>query len=705
MEIHPDRDQEINEIRKAMGTSPDTNVELATPIFEGVKGIKVELYDACVNPYKAMFNMAVSTWSKHINKWPDVSPENRFKVIKALLEFKALPSAMEHPVFCFGIERCSRSAFDQIARARLGVCFSSQGWRDNDHSDIGFRIPQQIYDNQESREAVIDTFIHCKKVYHDMVTKGMANWQDARSTIPISACHMFSMSINYLALRNFCNKRLKFCVLPETLVPTITGVKQIKSIEKGDLVYSHDGKFHRVSEKIELDYNGDLYSFKISGFFNRDIKVTSEHKLLAVKRSKVDSLYNSKRWHKVVDLDKFDSNVEWVRADELEKGDFLAYPICEEEETVNDIDISEYWIEPNIVRKNSREHVPLTRIKLDYDFGRLVGYYIAEGHFSNGKGNSQIGFSFGKTEAEDRRKNEVIQLANKLGLQAINRGKSLTTSRIVVFSRQLGNWLSNIFGIGAVNKKLPGWIFKANKEFKKGMFTAWIEGDGISPGYGTTSSQVLVYQMKDIAMQLGFAVGINYRPVKGEQFIMGRKIKAPHNKFQLCGHIEDSKSNKGKRYWLSKKYGYYTIREVSKILISGKVSSMEIEGSSSYGILGLMGHNCEQADTVAVAWLMRKRVLETFPLLGSYLRPSCDARGVCEYHQSYSLSEAFGCLFQSCGRNVDKDSDGYATFNNACTDAKTLSEQLGIKIPGNREDLPPQCWEELKESDRELLCL
>lgn len=317
-----DQNSQIDELRKAMGTMPDTQVPLRTPLFRGVEGIKVELYDANVNPYKGMFNMVTSTWGKKIDKWPDVSPENRFKVIKAVLEFKALPGAMEHPTFCFGIERCSRSAFDQIARARIGAVFASQGWRDNDHSDIGFRIPEAIWEGKDLAE-VVNALDTCKKVYHELVQTGQANWQDARSILPISACHMFSISINYLALRNFCNKRLKFC---------------------------------------------------------------------------------------------------------------------------------------------------------------------------------------------------------------------------------------------------------------------------------------------------------------------------------------------------------------------------------------------EQADTVAVAWLMRKRVLEAFPLLGSYLRPSCDGRGICEYHQSYSLSEAFGCLFKSCGRNLDKDSDGYATFNNSCTDAETMAKQLGIKIPGPKEDLPPQRWEDLAESDRDLLC-
>jgi len=317
-----ERDDKINDLRKAMGTMPDMDVPLVTRFYEGVRGITVNLYDTSENPYKAMFNMVTSTWGKHINKWDEVSPENRFIVIRSLLEFKALPSAMEYPTFCFGIEQCSRSAFDQIARARIGAVFASQGWRDNDHSDIGFRIPQAIYDSHNLLK-YIEAVEQCKKVYHELVQSGQANWQDARAVLPISACHMFSMSINYMALRGFCNKRLKFC---------------------------------------------------------------------------------------------------------------------------------------------------------------------------------------------------------------------------------------------------------------------------------------------------------------------------------------------------------------------------------------------EQADTVAVAWLMRERVKEKFPLLGSYLRPSCDGRGVCEYHQSYSLSEAFGCLFSSCGRNVDKDSDGYSTFNSSCTNAKTLAEQLGIDIPGPKEDLPAQNWETLEDQDRELLC-
>jgi thymidylate synthase ThyX len=208
---------EIAELRNLMGTNPHEKVPLLTEFFEGVRGIKVEMYDQPTNPYKALYNMATSTWGSTINKWPGTKPEARFWVVKAVLEYKSLPNAMEAPSFTFGVEKCSRSAFDQIARARIGAVFSSMGWRDNDHSDIGFRVPQSIWDDEQVRKNFIDSCIQAKNTYHLMVSKGQASWQDARAVLPISACHSFSMAMNYMALRNFESKRLKFCEQADTV--------------------------------------------------------------------------------------------------------------------------------------------------------------------------------------------------------------------------------------------------------------------------------------------------------------------------------------------------------------------------------------------------------------------------------------------------------------------------------------------------------
>jgi thymidylate synthase ThyX len=208
---------EIEKLRDLMGTNPHANVPLQTDFYEGVRGIKVEIFDWPSNPYQAIYNMATSTWGNKINKWPNTSPEARYWVVKAVLEFRSLPNAMESPSFTFGVENCSRSAFDQIARARIGAVFSSMGWRDNDHSDVGFRVPQSVWDDKESLADFIETCTRAKLNYHKLVKRGNSNWQDARAHLPISACHSFSMAMNYMALRNFMSKRLKFCEQSDTV--------------------------------------------------------------------------------------------------------------------------------------------------------------------------------------------------------------------------------------------------------------------------------------------------------------------------------------------------------------------------------------------------------------------------------------------------------------------------------------------------------
>jgi len=227
----------IEELRKAMGTNPQEKTPLITEFHEGVRDITVELFDWPTNPYKAIFNMATSTWGTKMNKWPEISPESRYWVVKAVLEFRSLPNAMESASFTFGIEGCSRSAFDQIARARIGAVFGSMGWRDNDHSNIGFRVPQSVWDNAESLADFKMTAKIAKENYHQLVNKGTSNWQDARSLIPISACHSFTMAMNYMALRNFCNKRLKFCEQADTVA--VAWLVRERILEKFPLLGSY----------------------------------------------------------------------------------------------------------------------------------------------------------------------------------------------------------------------------------------------------------------------------------------------------------------------------------------------------------------------------------------------------------------------------------------------------------------------------------
>jgi len=203
--------EQLDQLRKTMGTLPSENPEFKTPFYRGVEGIKVKMIDYPTNPYKAMFTLATSCWGGKIDKWDDTSYEGRIKVVEAVLKKVALPLAYESVSFTFAIDDVSRWAFDQIARQRIGSVFSSMGTRDNNHLDIGFRIADEIYNDFELLNNYKKTLLNCKITYKDIIEKGNGSWQTARDVLPISCIHRFSMSMNYAALQSFSSKRMKFC--------------------------------------------------------------------------------------------------------------------------------------------------------------------------------------------------------------------------------------------------------------------------------------------------------------------------------------------------------------------------------------------------------------------------------------------------------------------------------------------------------------
>lgn len=207
------REEEVNRLRKIMGTDPKVSIQLDTPFFKGVEGIEAKLIDSSKNPFKAMFDIATSTWTTqgtHIDKWGETSIEGRKMVIKGVLEGQALPLALEAPQFTFAIEGCSRSAFDQIARIRVGAVIGSMGTRDNQHCDIGIRVPNALYreGNEELLALFKESAVNAKWTYWKIVESKKANWQVARAILPQSVIHKFSFALNYQALRGFMSHRL-----------------------------------------------------------------------------------------------------------------------------------------------------------------------------------------------------------------------------------------------------------------------------------------------------------------------------------------------------------------------------------------------------------------------------------------------------------------------------------------------------------------
>jgi len=247
-----DRTKQINDLRRVMGTLPDQNPELETKFYKGVEGISVKMVESVIaNPYKPMYVLATTCWGKKVDKWEETSPENRFEVVKAALRGQALPLALEVPQFVFAVEGPSRASFDQIARARLGVVFSARGMRDNNWKDASIRIPTalwptrlefevynehvkhgcaisiDIFNKIERFNQIKSTMLQVKELYAEIVDSGKSSWQAARMVLPLYVVYGYSFSINFMALRNMCSTRMKFCEMEDTVATAWLAAKAV----------------------------------------------------------------------------------------------------------------------------------------------------------------------------------------------------------------------------------------------------------------------------------------------------------------------------------------------------------------------------------------------------------------------------------------------------------------------------------------------
>lgn len=215
-----EHDQVIRQMRKRIGTAAQELKREPLRFLRGGEGIEVDLLNHETNWYAGMFVMAVSTWGgphdSGVDKWNRSTPEERAMVVESILTRKGLPLALEHPSFLFEVRGASRSAFDQIARARVGVTFASMGARDNPHANFEVIVPPSTFDSIPAREALVTAAEGVQRQYVELLDDGRS-WQDARAVLPMAMMHRFMMNASFTALQNICAKRLQFCEQYDTV--------------------------------------------------------------------------------------------------------------------------------------------------------------------------------------------------------------------------------------------------------------------------------------------------------------------------------------------------------------------------------------------------------------------------------------------------------------------------------------------------------
>ena len=142
------------------------------------------------------------------------------------------------------------------------------------------------------------------------------------------------------------------------------------------MVYDHNGKLQKVRAAMVRQHKGEMIKIRPVSRYN-EFSLTPEHPVYAIKRQEVLTKRKQRKenWLPEVDTKKLlKAEPQWIKADELEKGDFV--------------------LVPKLQRPDSSA---FSDAELE-----LLGYYLAEGSTYFNKANKQFTnqFSLGLHETE-----------------------------------------------------------------------------------------------------------------------------------------------------------------------------------------------------------------------------------------------------------------------------------------------------------------
>ena len=113
------------------------------------------------------------------------------------------------------------------------------------------------------------------------------------------------------------------CVLPETLIYTTNGIKEIQNIQPGiDMIYNEKGQIETVQNVLEHAYNGEMYVIDTMHNFG-SLTISPEHPVLCIQGQKKGINYNIIKNR----LEKGLTNIDYFEAKEIDENTMIGYKI------------------------------------------------------------------------------------------------------------------------------------------------------------------------------------------------------------------------------------------------------------------------------------------------------------------------------------------------------------------------------------------
>jgi Fe-S cluster assembly protein SufB len=360
------------------------------------------------------------------------------------------------------------------------------------------------------------------------------------------------------------------CLPAGEQVLTPNGWRNIEGLKAGDLVYDHLGAVRKVRAAMTRHYKGDMVVLRPVSRYN-EFRLTVEHPVWAIKRSKVTSRESRNGWMPEANTTKLlGSEPEWIPAGELEPGDFVLVP-----------------------KLSRRDSSSLTDEEVE-----LLGYYLAEGSTCYNPLNKRYVNQFSLGLQEEDLIERIQQLIEKLtGRRAyITKYEDRNGVSVTFYSHEYSDWFAKHCGKGASTKVLSEELMELSPSQTKILLDAYLKGDGNVHMRGSsemvkfcTTSESLARQVQMLLNKLDIHAWIQVRP--------GGPVKFSNQSDRIINrqplfHIGFTRNKKWDMIRETDTHFIVPLREVFREQYDDLVFNVEVDTTNSYLVRGVAVHNC-----------------------------------------------------------------------------------------------------------------
>lgn len=365
------------------------------------------------------------------------------------------------------------------------------------------------------------------------------------------------------------------CLAGDTLILSDRGLVPIAEITPGDMVMSHDGALHMVTDVFN---QGEKYVYHILGYGFDGLKATGNHRFF-IRRKEVKYLHRG--------VVKRFLPPEWISVEEMKS---MPSGTVYFGNRINEDDVVPEWNGIDVYTNKYNKKRVCNLDMQDETLWYLAGRYIGDGWLrrqyksgSNRAPYSGIVICCGKHKAEDFEKKIT-------GRFTYVKTEERTVYKYIFSGVELAAFISQ-FGTGASEKCLPYFVHRLPVSLLKKFLDGYMDSDGCIVNNRiqfTTVSRKLAYDIASVMEKMYRRPCQIYKThVKEKKVIKGRVVNQRDSYLVRCV-LENE------RYSAFYEDGYiwYPIR---KIIPSGKaqVFDIEVEGTHSFMANRAVCHNCQ----------------------------------------------------------------------------------------------------------------